>query len=355
MRGTLAILAAVSVVGMLVQLQSRSSQVDDAFEEDWNRRKLLRGDGMLVVENIQKQVQVQVQDQHQSNHQRQRQRRRLVESESVRFAWGIVSRPQDEDVRQVLRKTYLDHPRICILGDTTTQTDEKDCQIAYTFVLPIQALEEFGSLGVEHDITYLPTSDRQTLLSSWFRYAATADVDYVAKVDATTLLFPDMFLESAQELLGSTSLFRVIGGVPGDRWDCGGFSKWKCRQMQSTFMRSELYFLSADLAAWVPLDIVDQEPHRLSNWLTSSLPQLPTIHVTIPASHGLWEQQPKDASSIDLQQRWEYLKSRQFSRHLILSSEEAVPRWNGTSLTDEFYRRIPWKFFPDSWTRFNLP
>ena len=158
-------------------------------------------------------------------------------------------------------------------------------------------------------------------------------------------------------MLSSPDLHRVIGGLPMDRWDCGGFSMWKCRQMVArTFMSPELYFLSTDLAALVPADISDDDPVRLANWLSSSFPQLPTIQVTIQPSHGLWESQPSETTSSEqLLERWEYLKSRQFSRKLLRSNKSHSPRWGGTSLLDEFYRRIPWKFLPDSMTRFNLP
>lgn len=282
-------------------------------------------------------------------------RRRLTESDPLRFAWGIVSQPHDEEIREVLRKTYLNDPRICILGDDSSELHES-CKIAYTFVLPLHILEDYGSLAPSSpDIAYLPVNTEQSLISSWFRYAATLDVDYVAKIDATTLVFPDRFLDMAQDMLGSPLMYRVIGGMPRDRWDCGGFSKWKCRQMKGrTFMSPELYFMSTDLAARAPLHILDEEPDRLSNWLAESLPQFPTMQVTIQPSHGLWEKQPLDATSSAIQQRWDYLKSRKYSRQLVRVDNSAAPRWNGTSLLDEFYRRIPWKYLPDSLTRFNL-
>jgi hypothetical protein len=289
-----------------------------------------------------------------------RRRRRLVESEPVRFAWGIISHPDDDAIRQVLRQTYLaSDPRICVLEDT--EALPTDCQIAYTFILPSSLIEDYGSSAPivfedAKDITYLPETRTNSLLAMWFRHASRADVDYVAKVDATTLLFPGQFLAATEDMLASPNLHRVIGGLPRDRWDCGGFSKWKCRQMVArTFMSTELYFMSTDLAAFVPMDISDDDPVRLANWLSSSFPQLPTMQVTMQPSHGLWEYQPPNSSSSQLLERWEYLKSQQFSRQLLRSNEGPSPRWEGTSLVDEFYRRIPWKLFPDSLTRFNLP
>jgi hypothetical protein len=333
MKGTLAAIATLGIVGMLFQLLASSEVPQPPTNELIHHRRQLRSS-------------IPPLDVHR--------RRRLVESGSIRFAWGIVGRAQDEDLREVLRKTYLNDPRICILSDSTTM--DNSCRMAYTFVLPLKVLEDDGDRAPSApDITYLPMNDRLSLLSSWFRYAANTDVDYVAKVDATTLAFPDKFLEMAQDVLGLPSMYRVIGGVPKDRWDCGGFSKWKCRQMQPTYMSSNLYFLSTDLATAVPLDISDQEPDRLANWLTNTSPQLPTMQVTIKQSHGLWEDQGEGSSSLIIQERWDYLKSHQFSRHLVRSDQDAVPRWNGTSLLDEFYRRIPWRYIPNSLTRFNLP
>jgi len=281
--------------------------------------------------------------------------RRLGESGGlVRFAWGIFSRPEDEDLREGLRETYLNDPRICILTDSEPLND--NCQIAYTFVLPLEVLQDEKRLvPPAKDLTYLPESNRLTLVSSWFRYAANAEVGYVVKVDATTLVFPDKFLEMAQDTLGLSSMRRVVGGVPKDRWDCGGFSKWKCRQMQATYMSPTLYFLSTDLAKKIPFDIVDEAPERLADWLMSATPQLPTIQVPIQPSHGLWEVQGSRMLSVELQKRWNYLKSHQFAKHLIQSEETNLPRWNGTSFLDEFYRRIPWKYIPNAWTRFDLP
>lgn len=291
-----------------------------------------------------------------------RRKRRLVESEPVRFAWGILSHPDDSNIRQVLRETYLatrnNDSRICILADGETLPNE--CQIAYTFLLPTSLIEHYGSgttiFEDAKDITYLPETDERSLLSTWFQYAAHTDVDYVAKVDATTLLFPDEFLHVAQEMLESPDLFRVIGGTPRDRWDCGGFSQWKCRQMVGrTFMDPGLYFLSTDLAARVPRDISHDESLRISNWLSSILPQLPTIQVTFQPDHGLWESHPLNTTALELRNRWEYLQSQQFSRHLLKPNNSPAPRWEGASLLDELYRRIPWKYLPESLTRFNLP
>ena len=337
MKGPLALLATFLVVGLLSQLRASSNSHRD------NHRQL-RVSRSIGIDPA-----------YSSMVQERQHGRRLVESGGlVRFAWGIVSQPGDEDLREGLRRTYLNDPRVCILGDNTPL--DKSCQIAYTFVLPLKDQQDGESPSASApDITYLPVSDRLTLVSSWFRSAAHADVDYVAKVDATTLVFPEKFLEMAQDVLGLHSMHRVIGGVPKDRWDCGGFSKWKCRQMHPTYMSSMLYFLSTDLAAGVPLNIDDQEPHRLANWLVNASPQLPTMQVTLKQSHGLWETLEATASRVSMEARWEYLKSQQFSRHLVQTDVDTVPRWNGKSLLDEFYRRIPWRCIPSSWTRFNLP
>jgi len=283
----------------------------------------------------------------------------MVETDPVRFAWGIVSNPDDENIREVLRKTYLaSDPRICILQEDGTLP--QDCQIAYTFVLPSSLIENHDAttpiFADAKDVTYLSETSERSLVSTWFRYGAGTDVDYVVKVDAGTLLFPEKFLDVLQEMLSSPDLYRVIGGIPRDRWDCGGFAKWKCRQMVGrTYMSTELYFMSTDLAASVPFDISDEDPVRLSNWLSSSLPQLPTMQVTIQPNHDLWESQPSSIPSSELRERWEFLKNQQFSRKLLRSNTGKTPRWEGKSLLDEFYRRIPWKYVPDALTRFDLP
>ncbi len=339
MKPTLTILAVFCVLKSCLNFIAVGKQ-DDVSVELVNRRQLRGTIGTVLSSST-------------------RRRRRLMETEPVRFAWGIMSHPEDENTRNVLRQTYLSSdPRICMLQESVSLPP--DCRIAYTFLLPSSLMEEYGSIATisadAKDVTYLPESPQRTILSTWFRYAARMDVDYVAKVDATTLLFPEKFLEVAQEMLSSPELQRVIGGIPRDRWDCGGFSRWKCRQMVGrTYMSTELYFLSTDLAAVVPLDVSDDDPVRLSNWLSSSLPQLPTMQVTIQPNHSLWESQPSSISSSELRNRWEFLKSQQFSRKLIQFKNIPKPRWEGTSLLDEFYRRIPWKYFPETLTRFNLP
>lgn len=341
MKQSLAILGALCVLGTLLNFAVVPDHGDETRIVDGGKRRQLRGTiGSVLASST-------------------RRRRRLVESEPVRFAWGIVSHPDDDTTREILRQTYLaSDPRICVLGDGVPLPTY--CQIAYTFVLPSSLIEDYGSsapiFGDAKDITYLPEARDYSLLSRWFRYASRADVDYVAKVDATTLLFPDKFLEATGDMLASPDLYRVIGGLPRDRWDCGGFSMWKCRQMVArTFMSTELYFMSTDLAARVPTNISDDDPALLANWLSSSWPQLPTMQVTFQPSHGLWESQPSGTTSSELWERWNFLKTGQFSRQLLRLSEMPSPRWEGRSLLDEFYRRIPWKFFPDSLTRFDLP
>lgn len=340
MKETLTILALFCVLKSCIHLTTVRHQ-DDVTVEVINRRQLRGTIGrMLPLSST-------------------RTRRRAIEAEPVRFAWGIISHPDDEDIRNVLRKTYLaSDSRICILQDSGSLP--AGCQIAYTFVLPSSLLEDHEAVtpivSDAKDVTYLPEAPERSLLSTWFRYASRTEVDYVAKVDATTLLFPNKFLEVSQELLSSPDLHRVIGGIPRDRWDCGGFSRWKCRQMTGrTYMSTELYFMSTDLAALVPLDVSDEDPLRISNWLSSSLPQLPTIQVTIQPTHCLWESEPSTIPSSELLERWQFLESQQFSRKLLRLNISPAPRWRGKSLLDEFYRRIPWKYIPNTLTRFNLP
>jgi hypothetical protein len=211
----------------------------------------------------------------------------------------------------------------------------------------------------------MTTSSGTTTLSAWFQQASQLDIDFVAKVDLQTLVIPSRFFDFMEETLSSSSPLRrsnIYGGSPRDRWECGGMKKWQCRQMAGkTFMSPELYFLSRDLAEMVPDDLKEEDPLSVANWVFN-LPT-PVLQVTMrPSLHGLWENEEGSITPNDYRKRWNYLVDQQFAKkelHSTTSTETQsslyVPRYEGKSLLDEFYRRVPWGWFPDRFTRWNLP
>jgi hypothetical protein len=225
-----------------------------------------------------------------------------------------------------------------------------ECQIAYTFVVEDSDMKN----ETEADyVTYFSSSKTSSTLSSWFQYASQLDVDYVAKVDIDTLVIPSRFLEFVQDTLSSPQLRRVYGGSPRDRWECGGMKSWRCRQMAGKiFMDQGLYFLSTELAQSMPDNLDQKDPLSVANWVFS-LP-MPVMQASIRPSHALWEEGPPTPR--DYRERWEYLMEHRFANDLLSStSDKFVPRYDGKALVDEFYRRVPWKWFPDRFTRWNFP
>lgn len=278
-----------------------------------------------------------------------KQRHRSV-SDPVRFAWGVISEPQDVEFRSVLLQTYLsDNQRICPLSKKNMP---RECQIAFTFV--VEDKDTIFYSNKEDYVTHFSSSKTTNIRSSWFHYASQFDVDYVAQVDMHTLVIPSRFLDFVQDTLSSPKLRRVYGGYPRDRWECGGFKDWKCRQMTGQiFMDPSFYFLSSDLARRIPDNLDPKDPSSVANWVFD-LP-MPVMQASFRSSDGIWEEGP--TTPRDYRQRWNYLSEHRFAKNLLSSNadKKIVPRYEGKALVDEFYRRVPWKWFPDRFTRWNLP
>jgi hypothetical protein len=223
----------------------------------------------------------------------------LSHGRTPRFLFGIFStlRPQDLVRRNGIRRTYLasDKYRICSLKELP---NKPYCQIVYTFVVGANAtgatdlvdnppshltvnisehpiLDANGDeMIMEEDVTYLNLQENMEYgkSPSWFLYANTLvddlGVDFIAKVDSDTLVFPNRFLDEFATFLPTknhsyainatnqdphpTSELMVYGGIPNDSIGCGGLRRPHCAQMGGkTYMQGQLHFLSADLSRYV--------------------------------------------------------------------------------------------------------
>lgn len=221
-----------------------------------------------------------------------------------RFLFGIFSTLRKHDFvrRKVIRRTYLasDPYRICSMKDLP---NKPNCQIVYTFVVGANAtgptdlvehrlsplvvdpsefpvVDDYGDVvAIEDDVTYLNLQENMEYgkSPSWFLYANTLVeemvIDFIAKVDSDTLVFPNRFLDEFATFLplknhsyvGNTTTtnalhptsssspeLRVYGGIPNDSIGCGGLRRPHCSQMGGkTYMQGQLHFLSADLSRYV--------------------------------------------------------------------------------------------------------
>ncbi len=220
----------------------------------------------------------------------------LSQRSRPRFLFGIFStlRQQDFTRRNVIRRTYLasDPSRICSFKELPSKPY---CQIVYTFVVGANAtgamdlvesspsslivdlsehpvLDEYSEeIPHEDDVTYLNLHENMEYgkSPSWFLYANTLvdefSIDFIAKVDSDTLVYPARFLDEFASFLpmkdhshavnatkDASSSLRVYGGVPNDSIGCGGLRRPHCAQMGGkTYMQGQLHFLSADLSRYV--------------------------------------------------------------------------------------------------------
>ena len=277
-----------------------------------------------------------------------------------RFLFGIFSTLRESDVerRKVIRRTYLasDPRRICSLKDLP---DKPDCRIVYTFVVGANATgttdivdqtpesliidstngpilnEQNQEIPYEDDISYLNLRENMEhgKSPSWFLYANTIvddlGVDYIAKVDSDTLLFPSRFLDefavflpikhhknnssSFGNISGSnhTSELRVYGGIPSDSIGCGGLRRPHCTKMVGkTYMQGQLHFLSVDMSRYVT-----SIPRELRRELFVPIEDLctakyvhshpkPVLEAVVSHQQNLWEhgKQIKDPASFE--RRW---------------------------------------------------
>jgi len=139
--------------------------------------------------------------------------------------FGIFSHDKDDEqaqVRDMIRSTYLQHDQVCSLPDyihTVQSKAPSNCKVVYTFVIgeanaptritrydhfrtnnPMTLPTDLLPANKEEDCTYLNVietiNDGKT--PSWFKYGAHLsqlyDMDYIAKVDADSLVNMDYLL-----------------------------------------------------------------------------------------------------------------------------------------------------------------
>lgn len=280
-----------------------------------------------------------------------------------RFLFGIFStlRKQDLVRRNVIRRTYLasDPYRICSLKELPSKPN---CQIVYTFVVGANAtgatdlvdsppasltvdpfedpiLDETGEkLGLEDDVTYLNLQENMEYgkSPSWFLYANTLvddlGIDFIAKVDSDTLVFPNRFLDEFATFLptknhsyainnnatnqdphysSTNSELRVYGGIPNDSIGCGGLRRPHCAQMGGkTYMQGQMHFLSADLSRYVtsiPSEIRRQLFVPIEDLCTAKYVHShskPILEAVVSPQQQLWEHGKHIKDPQSYERRW---------------------------------------------------
>lgn len=274
-----------------------------------------------------------------------------------RFLFGIFSTLRDRDVvrRNVIRRTYLasDTDRICTLEDLH---HKPHCRIVYTFVvganstgvtdmvdqtpasLVVDAAQGniFNDLGQpvrpEKDVTYLNLQENMEYgkSPSWFLYANTIvddlGVDFIAKVDSDTLVFPSRFLDEFVPFLPTkrqvnkaenvtesdlTSELRVYGGIPNDSIGCGGLRRPHCAKMGGkTYMQGQFHFLSVDMSRYVtsiPRDLRHELFVPIEDLCTAkyvhSHPK-PVLEAVVSPRQHLWEHGKHIKDPASFERRW---------------------------------------------------
>jgi hypothetical protein len=186
----------------------------------------------------------------------------------------------------------------------------------------------------ENDVTYLNLRENMEYgkSPSWFLYANTiADdlgIDFIAKVDSDTLVFPSRFLDefasflptkhhasnsSFSNITGSnyTSELRVYGGIPNDSIGCGGLRRPHCAKMGGkTYMQGQLHFLSVDMSRYVtsiPQDLRRELFVPIEDLCTAkyvhSHPK-PVLEAVVSREQNLWEHGKHIKDPISFEQRW---------------------------------------------------
>jgi len=331
-------------------------------------------------------------------------------SKPIKFFWGIMSTLSDKDKiqRSVIRQTYLsyyknsDSPhRICSYNAYRANIAvREECEMIYAFVVggddtddaPKDLVDEAPNrspLTIEHpsvsvdgeedDLVYLNIKENQFegKMQSYFKWVhtliadRTLSVDYIAKVDSDTILFPPQwfsFVES--DLLPAPYNRRIYGGILLDRLECGGLRKWHCRQMVNlNYMSGQMYFMTPDLAAFIVSDGYGAEVRQRNQYFTEDLtignfvhsyPHGPIHQVVITEEYSLWEHGDTLKDPINFLRRWDEVKD---SWNLEPLSDETVDthtygdigtddnikedyarfseeRWKLRALLDELYRDI---------------
>jgi hypothetical protein len=315
-------------------------------------------------------------------------------SRSTKFLWGIMSTNREEDKRRrdLIRHSYLSYykndsqtpHRICSLTDYEAGRIQQieSCEIIYTFVIggatdknaPTD-LVDYGDnsrpltldrpvTSQEDDVIYLNIKEngKEGKAQTYFKWASTLvqngklQVDYIAKVDSDTMLFPSRWFSFVEG-----SLFPH----PFNRRS--GMRLWHCRQLvNKNYMSGEIYFMSPDLAEFIVSPELNRKPlifytedFTIGNFVHSS--PLPINQVVISPKHVLWEHgdQIKDPDAFE--RRWNEVRySWQNQPVVATGDEETIAQFETDSksfrsVADEFYRRIPWRWTPDFLAKWNLP
>ena len=212
--------------------------------------------------------------------------------DNFRILLGIFSTMNSDSEfqrRQEIRDTYLDFyhwqnthfqttdsQKICSLSDLKSNPSQyKNCRLVYTFVVgahppestdkPAEILAngnerlvldnyQIASATNEPDITYLNIRENMNdgKSISYFRYVAfellpdeNLEIDFVAKMDTDTLLFPDKFLDLLTTDLSTVekSPHESLNSLPPLVY--GGF------YIREWLMRGELYYLSRNLVNYI--------------------------------------------------------------------------------------------------------
>lgn len=308
----------------------------------------------------------------------------LSQGRAPRFLFGIFStlRRHDRVRRNVIRRTYLasDPYRICSLKELP---EKPYCQIVYTFVVGANAtgamdlvdhppahltvdpmehpiLDDYGQeLIFEDDVTYLNLQENMEYgkSPSWFLYANTLvdelGVDFIAKVDSDTLVFPNRFLDEFATFLPiknhshavdvnsstnatsrdddpppppstTTSELLVYGGIPNDSIGCGGLRRPHCAQMGGkTYMQGQLHFLSADLSRYVtsiPREIRHQLFVPIEDLCTAKYVHShskPIFEAVVSPQQQLWEHGKHIKDPQSYEQRWNEVMQEEMQPNAI--------------------------------------
>lgn len=109
------------------------------------------------------------------------------------------------------------------------------------------------------------------------------------------MIYPERFFKVVLQGLPKNPV-RVYGGVPYDRWSCGGGpGRPHCDQLVgTTYMSGELYFLSTDLSQFITghklnrsAVYISKEDMCTGNYVHSH--PLPIVQIAIQRSHKVWD------------------------------------------------------------------
>jgi len=199
-------------------------------------------------------------------------------------------------------------------------------------------------------------------MQSYFKWvtALIADeqlsVDYIAKVDSDTILFPPRwfhFVES--DLLPAPYNRRIYGGILLDRLKCGGLRKWHCRQMVNmNYMSGQMYFISPDVAEFIVSEGYGKEVRQRNQYFTEDLtignfvhsyPHGPIHQVVITEKYRLWEHGGDLKDPTKFLGRWDEAKESGFED---LLDKTAYPRIDDVSIDDNIMETYT-KFTEERW------